>query len=285
MLISASSKHQRILTFIISGVLYLLFAIPAVAQGGVGIPKTAKGHKLKAVVVVGTDLIGETEGIESSEEIAVFLEEKGVEVHRFFVEDSNWDDIKKAANGAHFFVYRGHGGRSGGKAGGLYLTTTVSNETIRQELKLHRNAVVVFLSVCNGAGSSATDDGDIGIEEAKKRVTSYAHPFVDIGASCYYANNLGSGGLNFLKDFFDGKTLDECYETSTATWVEVEMNETYTHDTSKNISIASADWGGFSTVTTIVDGKKVSKKVPASKHYSIAFVGDGEFSIEVLLRN
>lgn len=50
--------------------------------------------------------------------------------------------------------------------------------------------MVIFKSVCGGAGFSADDRIDIGTDEAKKRVCSYASPFFKIGSAAYYANNI-----------------------------------------------------------------------------------------------
>ena len=89
-----------------------------------------------------------------------------------------------------------------GKYGGLDLNKAISSEDIVNDLKLRSNAIIIFKSVCGGAGSSASDDGDIGIKKAIERVSDYSRPFLNIGASAYYANNFGEGCLSFLNDFF-----------------------------------------------------------------------------------
>ncbi|MBX3101615.1 MAG: hypothetical protein KF690_03815 [Bacteroidetes bacterium] len=237
--------------------------------------------QLRAVLIVGHVEDATASFIKSMEEIRHFLESKGVHVSVFYDKKADWERIKTAARGAHFFIYSGHGSTLGenGRTGGLCLTQRISSKTLVEDLKLAGNALVIFKSVCRGAGSSAGDDGDIGIAEARLRVQDYAAPFFKTGAGAYYANNLGVGTLNFLKNFFDGKSLKECFELSAQEWAEVECIEPFAPDNSKQLGIASTNWGGTSTRTTYINGKKIVEKVPSAKEYEIAFVGNPGFAI------
>jgi hypothetical protein len=264
------------------------------------------GFSQVAVLVVGPQEDGTQDAIYEMKKIGVYLKSQGVHLKTFYGNNANWNEIRKAANGASFFIYSGHGGSLGenGNAGGLFLTNSVSSQDIVNDLHLKRNSVVIFKSVCNGAGSSAGDDGDIGINEATKRVTYYSKPFFEIGAACYYANNLGDGCLYFLKYFFEGKTIKECFINSTQSWwtqtstrngvtteekvlgedpqADIEFEKSYKYNRKMNISIASTNWGGSSTLTTYRNGVKTVKQVPSSKGYSIAYVSDPNFSIKKL---
>jgi len=264
------------------------------------------GYSQVAVLVVGPLEDGTQAAIHEMDEIRDYLENQGVRVKTFYGKNANWYKIKEAANGANFFIYSGHGGSLGenGNVGGLFLTHSVSSQDIINGLRLARNSIVIFKSVCNGAGSSAGDDGDIGINEATKRVTYYSKPFFEVGAACYYANNLGDGCLDFLKDFFEGKTIKECFINSTQSWwtqtttrngvttvekvlgedpqADIEFEKSYKYNRKMNISIASTNWGGSSTLTTYRNGVKTVKQVPSSKGYSIAYVSDPNFSIKKL---
>ena len=71
---------------------------------------------LKAVVVVGPlDGSGGNPGpvtireINNAELAADEFEANGVSVSRFYAPNTSWTQIQAAANGAHFFIYRGHG--------------------------------------------------------------------------------------------------------------------------------------------------------------------------------
>ena len=232
-----------------------------------------------AVLVVGTHIMSNST-ISKMNAIGDFLESRGVRVKKFYDEKSNWEEIKIASRNAHFFIYSGHGSNMGKNGtGGLVLKKYITNEQIEKELKLRDNAIVLFQSVCRGAGSSAGDDGDIGIKLAEERVSDYAEPFLHIGASCYYANNWDDGCLDFLKDFFKGESVADCFKNSTGHWTKVELNKKYVYDPKYNVGLASHQGSGIVTHTSIVNGVKTVKEVPASKDYNIAYVGYDYFNI------
>jgi len=251
---------------------------------------------LKAVLVVGHQEEGTPSAVVAMNKIADFLEIKGVKVFRFYDDKADWDSIKAASKNANIFIYSGHGSTlgEGGKTGGLILKTRVSSKDIKDGLKLSSNSVILFKSVCGGAGSSAGDNRDIGINLAEYRVSNYSKPFFDIGASCYYASNGGDDCLTFLKDFFYGKTAKECFEIS-ARWHKIEILKQYKYDKSKQISIASWEPEGFATlisydIKTVRVGTEISsdtiktvKKVPAYKSYGIAYVANPDFSVKDML--
>lgn len=253
------------------------------ARGNEGDKKSSVS--LKAVLVVGPQEEGTGDAIRSMDEIADYLTTKGISVQRFYDTRSEWNKIIASAQGANIFIYSGHGSNMGvkGRVGGLCLTTMIASEKIVSDLKLHKNALVVFKSVCNGAGSSASDNGDIGVEEAVKRVSDYSTPFFKIGASCYYANNMGNGCLNFFKNFLAGKTIKECFIESTKTWAHIETERTFLSENSMKISIASTDWKGTLTRTSYINGVKKVKHIPSSKDYDIAYVANPGFTINTLM--
>ena len=265
------------------------FARPdtSVKSGGLQSPANqTQLASLSAVLVVGPQEDGTLAAVESMEEIAELLTSYGVSVHRFYPENADWEKIKIAAKSANFFIYSGHGSTlgEGGKTGGLCLKTMVSNKKMMEELQLKDNAMVIFKSVCRGAGSSASDEGDIGIQEALVRVSDYAKPFFKTGASCYYANNLGNGCQTFLDDFFSGKTIQECFEISARSWAKIELSKPYVFYPKKVISIASTEWEGTTTRTTYTNGVKTVEEFPSTKNYDIAYVAEPGFSIKDMIQ-
>ena len=178
---------------------------------------------LKAVLIVGPIdgdtgpwTLGEIGNMESA---AVELEANGVDVHRFYTPSNDWEQIKQAADGAHFLLYRGHGvywsSFPSPTVGGFSLKNgIVSSNDIRQDLGLASNAIVMLYG-CFTAGHSShsSDHRDIGIDEAKRRVAQYSDPFFDIGAAGYYANWFGGAFQSFVSYLFQGKTLGEAYES------------------------------------------------------------------------
>jgi hypothetical protein len=237
---------------------------------------------LKAILIVGSSEDDNKSSIEEMNEIAEFLVSNKVIVHRFYDKKADWEKIKIAAINANFFVYSGHGGTLGenGSSGGLCINTLVNSEQIVSDLKLSEKCIVLFNSVCRGAGSSASDTGDIGLVEATKRVTDYAKPFFQIGVSAYYANNFTNGTLNFLKLFFSGKSLQESFESTTNGWNKIELLKQYEFDKLKLIGISSFESDTSMKVTTYSNGEETEEDIQIPKVYNIAFVGAPNFSIK-----
>lgn len=275
----------------------LIFIILVFKFFGFSNAQTVKDYSsLKAVLVVGHQEDGTASAMEAMNKIANFLKKNEVKVFRFYDDETDWNKIKTASKNANFFIYSGHGSNigEGGKTGGLILKTRVTSKQIIEELQLKNKSVVIFKSVCGGAGSSAGDNRDVGIAVAETRVSDYSKPFFDVGASCYYANNMGSGCLSFLKNFFSGKTINECFRIS-AKGDKIEMSRPYKYDSNKQISIAGNKAKGFATlisydIKTVRVGAKTSsdtiktvKKVPAYKSYDIAYVANPDFTIKDML--
>jgi hypothetical protein len=236
---------------------------------------------LKAILIVGHQEDRTKGAIEKMDEIANLFLKKGVLVYKFYDKKADWNEIIKVAKNCNFLLYSGHGSTMGkdGNVGGICINSMISSFELMKNLRLKENALVIFKSVCNGAGSSAGDDNDIGITEAKKRVAYYAYPFFEIGASAYYANNFGNGVYDFLDDFLSGITLKQAYLNSTKTWTNVEFEEVFSRDNTKSFSIASRPGGGTATRTTYTNGVKKVEQVKSPKGYKIAYVGKIGFSI------
>lgn len=244
--------------------------------------QNSHSEKLKAVLIVGHLEDRTQEAVDEMDKIASLLKQYGIQVYKFYDKKAIWENIVKVSNECNFFIYSGHGSIMGenANAGGICITSMISTAQLIRELRLKKNALVIFKSVCNGAGSSASDNKDIGVDEAKKRVTHYAYPFFKVGASAYYANNWNNGGYNFLQGFLNGTSLKQAFIKSTAFWTKIEFEEPFKRDYKKSISIASSDEKGWITRTTYINGIKKEEKVARHKDYSIAYVGKKDFSIK-----
>ncbi len=175
---------------------------------------------LKAVLLVGP--IDGDHGAWTNQEkqnmdlAAAELEANGVQVFKFYAPNNDWEQIKAAADGAHFFFYRGHGVYWSAMptpiVGGFALKDYfVSSDDIRNDLNLAPNAIVMLYG-CFTAGSSSIDGGPITSQEAQRRVAQYSDPFFDKGAAGYYANWFGDAFQMYLHYLFQGMTLGEAYE-------------------------------------------------------------------------
>jgi hypothetical protein len=176
--------------------------------------------QLKAVLLVGP-IDGDngewtTREKEHMELAALELEANGVEVHRFYTPNNDWGQIKAAAEGAHFLLYRGHGvywsPMPSPTVGGFALKDHfASADNIREDLHLAPNAIVMLYG-CFTAGSSSIDGGSITSQEAQRRVAQYSEPFFDVGAGAYFADWFGDAFRMYVRYLFQGMTLDEAYE-------------------------------------------------------------------------
>ena len=265
--------------YILHVLLLLSFSLSLAAQTNRPLTRNpAKPYgSLKAVLVVGIGLDSDDTAMFtlSMNKIALFLNEKGIEVHRFYSSASDWKKINIAAKDAHFFIYAGHGS----KDCSLYIEHGGSNQNI-MELPLAHNAVVGFLHVCYGAGSSETDLKVLSIEEATKRVNRYADSFLKAGAGCYFANNFCDGGLLFLRMLFAGDNVDSCFENVVSHFnSKVEIKKSYKPDSSLMTGVSSSYNKGIITITSYSKGVKKVRKIPSFKNYDIAYVGNPDFSI------
>jgi hypothetical protein len=176
--------------------------------------------QLKAVLLVGP-IDGDNgdwtmREKQSMELAAIELEANGVEVHRFYTPNNDWEQIKVAAEDAHFLFYRGHGvywsSMPHPEVGGFALSSRfVSSDDIRQDLRLAPNAIVMLYG-CFTAGSSSIDVDSISSQEAQRRVAQYSEPFLDVGVAGYYADWFGDAFQMFVRYLFRGMTLGEAYE-------------------------------------------------------------------------
>lgn len=233
-----------------------------------GSPEAVLPH-LKAVLVAanvdGPDGRFTQIAVKAIRKVEDYLKEQGVQVEAFYCPHDDWEAIAQACKGAQILVYHGHGVYDGTKpqpewVGGFSLSEgVVSSHKVSETLQMHENALVLFHQACFTAGSSASDgDRDIGMEEAKRRVAMYAHPFTDMGFGGYYANNYFGAPVKFLERFLAGQTLGAIFNE----------DELY--------------YGSFGKAETRFPYKEgYEMGVCESSHgdYSVAMVGDKDFSV------
>jgi hypothetical protein len=176
---------------------------------------------LKAVLIVGS-IYGANSSWTTHEKAnmelaAQELEANGVTVYRFYAPNDNWDQIKAAAQGAHFLFYRGHGVYWSDMphpiVGGFALSDNVfvSSDMIRSDLKLAPSAIVMLFGCFTAGSADSIDPSPINSTEAQRRVVQYSDPFFDIGVAGYYANWLDDSFQMLVRYLFQGKTLGEAY--------------------------------------------------------------------------
>lgn len=254
----------------------------------------------RALIVTGHDgvIVGE-----EADELIELLAASGYEVTYLVGPQATWRQVKPAMQGVDVFIYSGHGSSEGyDGTGGLCLngggSEIISSFTLEEEVRLAPGALVLFRSVCGGAGSSASDDGDIGRVEAKKRVLAYSRPFFNMGASGYYADNRSGGtsttwgtgqprvttriapGINrFLAQMLDGETLQTAFEQNLPSDCRMEYLEAVPWNRSLQVGVTSDYHEGYSTHTTTTNGHRVTRQIPNFRDYDIAFCGMPSFRL------
>ncbi len=236
--------------------------------------------QLKAIIIVGPVEESTKDYITPQKETAKYLRSMGVMVFEFYAPNDNWEEICKASKGAHILIYSGHG-----RVASFWLSSgSVSEEMIKEGLKLHKNALVFFNHACESAGSSASDIKDIGSTEALFRVTEYAKPFIDLNAASYYSNNYNECTIPFFTSFFQRGKMKDIYTREATKWTKIENRKTYSYNNKYEIAIASDIPLGYSYQTTIINGKTVTRKIKSFKSYDVAYVGKPNFTVVDLFK-
>jgi len=213
------------------------------------------------------------------------LEGEGYKVKWLGNGNATWEMVKKHAQGVNILIYSGHGSTKGyNGVGGLCLdygssTDIRSSYEVEENIQLAPNALVLFQSVCRGAGSSADDDEDIGIKEAVNRVNSYSQPFFNMGAAGYYADNWGSGLESFLRLMFQGYTIDEAYRESASTWNDLDYTGWSAYDSNVMIGVSSNYRPGTFKRTSTRNGVTTVETLSNFKNYHVAYTGKKDFKI------
>ena len=258
---------------------FLTIAFVAVLSLSLTKNKNLDGPKI-AICIIGSDT--EPDYASMNNTVSV-LQRNGYTVVKFFDPNNQWEAIKRAASEASIIVYDGHGTEMGidGNYGGLVIDDFISGKRIASELKLKRKALVIYSSVCGGAGSSASDMNDIGIEEAKRRILGSGLPFILAGAGAYFAINEVNGVESFLNNWFEEESLSECFVKATSSWYNVEFNGSFRDQrlpANFQMGIGTQEGGGVSTVTSTVNGVTKVRQIVSPKSYDIAYLGNPFFT-------
>ena len=246
------------------------------------IPTDSQFKNMKAILIVGVDLRNnELEFIEEMKTTANFLKELGIDVREFYIAKSIWSDIIKASEGAQILIYAGHGGNPNLADGGrtnFSLSNYTSTKGIVSELKLKKNALVIFNHACHSSGSSAGDMVTLTKAKAVERVEKYAEPFMKIGVAAYYANNYCYTIPRFLVKIFSGQTLSDAYINQAFDKIEIIKPNTYNKRYQTGITSKAVKGA---TLYYIEDGGKYSAPIHSNitKSYDNAFVGNPNFTV------
>ena len=238
--------------------------------------------KLKAIFIVGPVEESTKEFIDEQKKNAKYLKSLGVQVIEFYHPNAKWKDIVKASEGANILVYAGHGGVA------VFCVTgqIIEGDVIQRDLKLHKNAIVIFNHACESAGASLLDTKDIGQIEALRRVGDYAKPFIASNVSVYYANNYSDCLIPFFTSLFERKPIKEIHNKQATKWDKIEARKKYQYDSNFEICISSRNGTNEIRTLTWYESGKISKieKFKDCKTYDIAYVGKPGFTVVDLFK-
>jgi flagellar hook assembly protein FlgD len=171
------------------------------AEDGPGSPEPRR-----AVVVVGPVGNQTDKWLEQGRAVARAAERNGMSVTRIFHPKATWKRVVNAAQGAHLFVYLGHGNGWPSPYGpfqedtknGLGLNPTL-NETnahkvryfganrIRESIRFAPSAIVILNKLCYAAGNGEDHHPIPTRSVARQRVDNFASGFLAVGARAVFA--------------------------------------------------------------------------------------------------
>lgn len=180
--------------------------------------------RIKAVLIIG-DGFNVSENSYIYDTLEKTLTKSNIKLIKIYPSTS-LDVIKKTTSGANIIIYIGHGGLDNG----MYLSETRILPKDFKALNFAKNHIIIFQHACYSAGSSENDKGDIGVEEAKKRVTNYSKGFINNGAGLYLATNTNNGASKFLSLFTKGMSIEDiriAQESTENVVVREKINSNY----------------------------------------------------------
>jgi hypothetical protein len=235
---------------------------------------------IKVVIVVGPVEEMTDEFINQQKKLSGLLKSIGIQVKEIYP-PNDWKTLVHEAEGANLFIYSGHGSKFGKNnvAGGICLSDGIWNpDQLKADLQLSKNALILFNHVCGGAGSSASDKNDIGINEAIKRVSDYSKPFFEIGAKAYYANNYNYSLISFIKSFLNGNCIQDIHNSEANLFNYKSKSKTYKYNNEMEIAVGSRVFNANNS-----SGSKTTETERKTVDYNISYVGPPYFNLEYLL--
>ena len=189
----------RIATAVTALLLALVAALPGAVQA-------APAHAPKVVVIVGPVGPVTNSFRAMANEAAATARQYTPNVVQVYTPNATWPAVRKALQGASIVVYLGHGngwpsryrdalyppsqngfGLNPTAGGGDEAHQYFGEASIRREVKLAKDAVVVLSHLCYASGNTEPGLPEGTIRDARQRIDNYAAGFIDAGASAVIA--------------------------------------------------------------------------------------------------
>jgi flagellar hook assembly protein FlgD len=186
----------------------------------------------RAVVVVGPVHERTSRYLEYGRDMADAAEQQGMEVVRIFHPNATKERVKRFANGAHLFIYAGHGNGWPSAFGpfqertknGIGINPTNGDRTtsnvkyygadwLRANIELAPDAVVILSHLSYASGNASSGMPIPTQSVAVQRVDNFANGFLDIGARVVWALGWQPGADVIRALNRDDATMDAVFMT------------------------------------------------------------------------
>ncbi|MDQ3938160.1 MAG: hypothetical protein M3253_05705 [Chloroflexota bacterium] len=169
---------------------------------------SANAAPLKAVIIAGPTGGLTAQNLADSEKMAQAAEAQGMDVRRIYHPRATAERVLKNIQGANLVVYMGHGNGWPSPYGpfqertknGFGLNpyegapaskhTYLGGNTIRSDIRLAPNAVVLLVHLCYASGNGEPGMAIPREDVARQRVDNYAAAFLAVGARAVFATSL-----------------------------------------------------------------------------------------------
>ncbi|MDQ3448313.1 MAG: hypothetical protein M3432_03945 [Chloroflexota bacterium] len=215
------------------GPLFVAVMAAILAVGGVITDAQPTDAASRKVVIVVGPAEGTTDSYRSNaRDVARKARSYGAQVVELYSPNATWARVKRAARGAHLFVYVGHGngwpspyapnqpytkngmGLNSSAGRGDYNNKYYGEHYIRQGLKLARGAVVLIIGACYAAGNSEGTQPTYSAATARQRVDNYGAGFLRTGARVLIADIIGNVDYILHGLFRSDKTMRQIFWSS-----------------------------------------------------------------------
>ena len=222
------------------GLLVALLAALLAVGSLAAAPAPASAAGIKVAIVVGPVGSLTSRYISSARSYAALARSYGAHVVEVYSPRATWSRVKSAVQGANLLIYLGHGNGfpnpysstlNPKKVDGFGLNPTLTSGNtktayfgeyyVRTQVKLARNAVVIFNHACYAAGSSEPGRKNPTLTVARKRVDNFGAGFLRAGAKTVFAETLGSASYIIRSLFTSSKTMLQIF------WSSPDRTRTY----------------------------------------------------------
>ena len=208
----------------------LVMLATSLAVGGAAFDAApAEASQKKVVIVVGPVGKSTASFKRVADETAAAARNNGAQVVKVYSPNATWGRVRAAAQGAHVFIYLGHGNgwpspykpfqtrTKNGIGVNARLNSGNNNHKyygeayMASELPLARGAAVILMRLCYASGNSEPGKANPTKSQAMERVDNYGAGFLKGGASAVIADSMGSTKYIFQGLFRSNKTLGEIF--------------------------------------------------------------------------